>query len=155
MPSNSFNRQTARHALAAILTTALSTEAQAVFAYKPKSLSALGKGPFITLQALTADRAKSKYAGTYDNRFVIALTTYVLWLDADSGWTEQDSADRRDLLEKKIADALLDHRSTAQDPTVPWDLLEPLGSSELGLFTEGGQHWWTETLRVQVTKLNG
>lgn len=155
MPSNTFNRQTAREALATILTTALTGNVQAVYAYKPKSLSALGKGPFVSLHATTIERVKSTFAGVYDNRIGLALTLYVLWLDADSGWTEQDSETRRDLLEKKIADSVLDHRSTAQDATVPWDLLELLGPSQSGTLTDGGQHWWTETIHLQVTKLNG
>jgi len=154
MTANSFNRQTAREALATILASALASNVQAVYAYKLKSLAKVGKGPFVTVSSHAIQRLKRKLAGTYDNEIFLSVTLYVLWLDPDSGWTEQDCENRRDLLEKKIADALLDHKSTAQDATVPWDSLDFSAPSEPGAFTEGGAHWWTETLRVRVRKLN-
>lgn len=155
MPANSFSRQTARDAWAIILTTALGANVQAVYGYKVKSLIKLGKGPFATVDGGPITRTKSKFAGTYDNDITLYVTTFVMWVDADSGWTEQNCEDRLDLLEKKIADAVLDHKSQAQDGTVPWDTIEFESPSTPDTWQEGGKQWWMETFAIRARKKNG
>src|SRR5574341_2265996 len=121
MSANSFNRQTARDALATILNAAYAGSVQAVYGYKKRSFADVGKGPFATVDGAAIGRDKSKYQGSYDTGIRLNVTHFVIWTDADSGWTEQNCEDRLDLLEKLLADAVLDHMSTAQDATVPWD----------------------------------
>nr|ASV43904.1 hypothetical protein [Hot spring virus BHS1] len=155
MPANSFNRQTAREKLASILSGALSGQVQAVYAYKVKSLIKLGKGPFVTVDSGPIKRVKNKYADSYDNDITLYVTTFVMWSDAESNWTEQNCEDRLDLLEKLIADALLDHKSQAQDATVPWDTIEFESPSTPDTWLEGGKQWWTETFTIRARKING
>ncbi len=155
MPANSFNRQTARDALTTILTTALAGSVQTVFGYKVKALIDLGKGPFVTVDGGPISRSKTKFTGLWDTGLVLQVSHFVIWQDADSGWTEHDCEDRLDLLEKKLADAMLDHRSTAQDATVPWDEITFEGPSVPDVWIEKGKTWWTETFAVKARKLNG
>lgn len=155
MAANSSNRQTSRDKMASILTTALSGQVQAVYGYKIRSLIALGKGPFVTVDGSTSNRPKNKLGGnSYDNDFRLNVTTFVLWSDGDSNWDEHNCEDRQDLLEKLIADAVLDHKSKAQDATVPWDTIILAGPTIQDAWIEGGKVWWTETIPVQVRIFN-
>jgi hypothetical protein len=115
----------------------------------------LGKGPFVMVYGGPVGRIKSKFTGTWDNAVTLYIQTFVIWIDTATNWLEADCEDRVDLLEKEIADALLDHRSQAQDETVPWDDIVPTGETILDVWKEGERLFWTETITVKARKLNG
>lgn len=156
MPANSFSRETARDKLADIITADLpALTVQAVYNYRPRSFLNIGKGPFITIYGGPISRTKSKYGGTYDNKLTLYIQSFVLWIDTTAGWVELNCEDRLDLIEKEVADILLDHRSQAQDATVPWDEILRAGETTADIYKEGERLFWTETIPVIVRKLNG
>lgn len=156
MPANSFNRETARDAFATLLLTAMvgaPAVAQAVYNYKVKKLN--GQSPVVTVDGGPIAREKVKFAGQWDTAITLYVTAFVLWADPASGWTEANCEDRLDLIEKTLADVVLDHMSQAQDATVPWDKIEFDGASVPDVHIESGVVYWTETFAVKARKVNG
>lgn len=122
MAANSLNRETLRDALAAVLTAGLvgaGKPADVVYGYlRGDLLSDAGVAPIaavmidaggITRQRETFDTAWGVPAIRLD------VVTFVLYSSNDATettpatWTEADCADRCDLLEKTIADVLMDN----------------------------------------------
>ena len=156
MPASSFNRETARDKLATLLTTAMvgtPAIAQAVYNYKIRKLNA--QSPVVTVDSSGSGRNRDKMAGGWDTSIKLTVTVFVLWSKDGSGWTEANCEDRLDLIEKTIADVLLDHKSTSQDATVPWDTIEFDGDTAQDIYIEGGLLYWVETIPVKARKING
>lgn len=156
MAASSFNRETARDKLATLLDAAMvgtPAVAQAVYNYKVRKLNA--QSPVVTVDSSGSGRVRDKTAGGWDTNAKLTVTVFVLWSKDGSSWTEANCEDRLDLIEKTIADVLLDHKSTSQDATVPWDTIEFDGDSAQDTYIEGGLLYWVETIPVKARKING
>jgi len=104
------NRSDARVELAAILSTALvgtGLPVQAVYAYQPATFN--GESPVVTVSSAGAQHPSLTHQGNMAT-FSYYIHVFVLYSDADSGWTESDCETRLDLIEKTIFDTLIANR---------------------------------------------
>lgn len=122
MPANSLNRETLRDALAAILQTALvgaGKPADAVYGYLRGDLASdTGAMPLavVMIDAGGITRQRETFDAAWGVPAIgMTVETLVLYSSDDATetapatWTEANCADRCDLLEKSIADALMDN----------------------------------------------
>ena len=77
--------------------------------------------------------------------FFLDVHTFVLYATEDGSWTEQQSEDRLDLLEKSIADVIKD----ANDSGL-WESVTPNGQSEIDGLELGGQEYRHEVIPVRI-----
>lgn len=136
MTSNAINRETARDYLATLLNADLVTTrgyAVAVYGYMKSKLGGLSP---VVIVASAGSAREQKGMGTdkHRNRFRYIVKVLVRDADTAAGWTEQAAEDRLDLLEKTIADVVMNNRSQAQNVAVPWQRLH-LESFESGEFS--------------------
>lgn len=144
MAANVTNRKTIRKALAALLETELvgsGLPAQALYDYKASDFD--GQTPVIVVSSGPANR--SKQAQTTRVSSFVDLDIDVFTLYAEESWTEENSEDKQDDLEKAIADVLMDN-----DTNDTWAQLSFNGPSELDFTVVGGKMYRQETIRVQI-----
>jgi hypothetical protein len=104
------DRSDARVELASILSTALvgsGKPCQAVYAYQPATFN--GQSPVVTVSSAGAHRPSFTHQGNQAT-FSYYIHVFVLYSDADSGWTESDCETRLDLIEKTILETLIANR---------------------------------------------
>lgn len=100
------NRETVRDALTSLLTTALvgtGKPCQAVYGYQVADFQ--GLTPVVAVSSAGSAHPHMTHQG---NRATLYFNIYifVLYSDANTGWTEADAEDRLDLIEKTIAETL-------------------------------------------------
>jgi hypothetical protein len=139
LASNAINRETARDALATLINTEVVTnnsQAVAVYNYLKGRLGGVSPVAMV-VSAGSARQQKGMGADKHRNKF--RLLVRILVRDEATaeaaGWTEQAAEGRLDLLEKEIADVVMDNRSPAQNESVPWARLY-LESFESGEFSK-------------------
>lgn len=104
------NRETTRDALTALLTTALvgtGLPCQAVYGYQVSDFH--GKTPVVVVSSAGSAHERMTHQGNRST-FYFNIYSFVLYSDADTGWTEADAEDRLDLIEKTIAETLETYR---------------------------------------------
>lgn len=110
MTSDSVNRETIRDALAALLDTALVTTLQStkiVYNYLVSDFK--GRSPVVVVTSAGGERRKIAQPLVGHTQALLEVHTFVLYALADESWTEQQSEDRLDLIEKQINDVLIDN----------------------------------------------
>ena len=108
MASNVVNRETVRDAVSTILSTAIvgAGYAQAFYGYQVADFARQSPVVVVTSGAAKRGNLASKEIG--DTQFKIIIHTFVLYATDDGTWTEAESEDKVDALEKKIIDLLID-----------------------------------------------
>lgn len=150
MTANVTNRETIRDALATLLTTALVGDgkpAQAVYNYKVGDFE--GQSPVVTVTSGGTLRFEGDYGENLDGEFYLVITSYVLYADPGTDWGEDDAEDRLDLLEKSIADVLVDNYSHASGT---WERIAIDGRTQVVEGEIGGELYLVEIIPVKVAK---
>ena len=145
MSSNVINRETVRDQLATLLTAALvgsGKPAEAVYNYQVGDFE--GKSPVVVVTGAGSGRGNPLIYG--EGSFLFEIHTFVLYALEDGSWTEAQSEDRLDLLEKSIADVLND----ANDSDT-WMSVTMNGESEVDGVEIGGDEYRHEVIPVRVT----
>lgn len=144
MPADTVNRETVRDAFATLLSSALvgtGKPVQAVYNY-PYEVSQSQQTPVVCVASSGTARRAIGIGDTrkYDNYFVLEVFTFVRDADTVAGWTEAMVEDRLDLIDKEIADTVLDNRVNANwndlgfalDPDAIPDPSEIISDTERG-----------------------
>ncbi len=144
MASDVPNRKTIRKALTALLETALvgaGKPAQAIYDYKASDFE--GQSPVIVVSSGPSDRTKQAQPTRANSLILLDIDVFTAY--AEANWTEENSEDAQDDLEKAISDVLLDN-----DTTNDWEQLQFNGASEVDFNVVGGKLYRQETIRVQI-----
>jgi len=144
MSSNVTDRAAVRSQLATLLASALvgaGKPAQAVYAYQVGDFDKLS--PVIVVTGAGTGRGNPLITDPTD--FFLDVHTFVLYATEDGGWTEQQSEDRLDLLEKSISDVIKD----ANDSGL-WESIVPNGESQIDGLEIGGLEYRHEVIPVRV-----
>lgn len=144
MASDVTNRKTPRKALAALLEAALvgiGKPAQALYDYKASDFD--GQTPVIVVSSGPAERAKQAQTTRVSSFVDVDIDVFTMY--AEEGWSEEDSEDKQDDLEKAISDVLMDN-----DSTDDWAQLSFNGASELDFTAVGGKMYRRETIPVRI-----
>ena len=145
MTSNVINRETVRDQLATLLAAALvgtGKPAQAVYNYQVGDFE--GKSPVVVVTSSGTGRGSPLAYGV--TSFRMELHTFVLYALEDGTWTEAQSEDRLDLLEKTIADVLQDANDSGT-----WMSVQMAGDSVVDGVEIGGDEYRHETIPVLIT----
>jgi hypothetical protein len=145
MASNVINRETVRDQLATLLSTALvgtGLPAQAVYNYQVGDFE--GKSPVVVVTSAGTGRGNPLISDT--SVFLLEVHSFVLYALEDGTWTEAQSEDRLDLLEKSIADVV----NNANDSGV-WLSIMIADQSEIDGVEIGGDEYRHEMVPVRVT----
>lgn len=144
MPSNVLNRTTVRRALATLLDTALvgsGKPAEALYRYMVSDFQ--GKSPVIVVSSAPTNRNKQAQVTRVHSFVDLDIDNYVLY--SAEGWTEEQSEDALDELEKAVSDVLMDN-----DTTETWAQLSFKGDSDLDYVAVGGKMYRVETIHVRT-----
>lgn len=145
MPSNAINRETIRDQLAALLAAALvgaGKPAEAVYNHQVGDFQ--GKSPAVVVTSAGTGRGSPLVAN--QTAFLLEVYSFVLYALEDGTWTEAQSEDRLDLLEKSIVDVLNDANDSGT-----WQSVEPNGESSIDSVEIGGDEYRYETIPVRIT----
>lgn len=135
------NRKSVRDALAAGLTTALTT-AQAVYGYQRGGFE--GRTPVVRVMSAGSERTRLTAQGNRATLFFL-VQLWVLYADPDAGWDEQDAEDALDQLEYELAVWMEANRVTAD-----WLGLDMAGRSTVEIVRYQGLPYLVEDVPVMV-----
>lgn len=144
MPSSVQNRKTIRQALATLLTAELvgaGKPVQALYRYKASDFN--GQSPVVVVTSAPTNRAKQAQTTRVASFVDMDIYTFVSY--AEAGWTEEQSEDNLDDLEKEISDVLMDNESTDS-----WAYIAFKGDSELDFIIIGGKEYRVEIIHVRA-----
>lgn len=146
------NRETARKAFAALLTTALTGSGKPVQSVYDKHVSEFGGAGFespVVLVLSSGSQRERRGLGSKKYRTFFRLEVLAFVSDAISAesWTDADVEDRLDLIEKEIADVIAENRSTAN-----WNDLKHVPGNFTNIVPAklGGHSYKMETIPVIV-----
>lgn len=152
MGFNSDNRETLRDALAALLTTALvgtGLPAQHVYGYPIGDFG--GDSPVVVVESAGSERVRETTSSKWRDWFYLNVFVFVLCVDPRSTtWKEDSAEDALDLIEKKIADALIDNTDAGS-----LNCFEPAGKSTPDHIVIGGNDYRRELVPVRGRRLIG
>ena len=146
MTSNVVNRKTIRQTLAAAMTTDLvgvTKAAKKLYDYKVSEFSAETTHIIVVTSGPT-DRARQAETTRVHSFVDLEIWTFVLY-SAD-GWTEENSEDKADDMEKEIMDWLMDHADTSD----VWAGIQLNGSTEMDFKVVGGKTYRTEVIPIRL-----
>jgi hypothetical protein len=148
---DSDNRETLRDALAALLTTALvgtGLPAQHVYGYPIGDFGA--ESPVVVVGSAGSERVRETTSSKWRDWFHLDVFVFVVCVDAGTTWGEDDAEDALDLIEKEIADALIDNTEAGSV-----NFFEPAGRSTVDHIVIGGDNYRREHIPVRGRKLTG
>lgn len=153
MAASSVNRESARDALYAVLNTALvgtGKPADKVFGYLEGNIGTPVSAVVVTSAGSERNRTDPGQI-TYDVWHYFDVWVFVLYSDGSS-WTESQGEDKRDLIEKTIADVV-------QDNTVSegvWDELQYAGrTTATDVQLDSGITYFVEQIPLRVHVFQG
>jgi hypothetical protein len=150
MPSDVVNRKTLRQALASAMTTDLvgpTHAAQKLYRYKKSKFDA-ETTHLIVLTSGPADR--SRQAQPTRAHSLIEMEIWIFVLYSADGWTEEQSEDKRDDMEKEISDWILDNADNSE----LWQGLRIVGQTEPDEQPIGGKTYRTEVITVELEEFS-
>jgi hypothetical protein len=145
MAPNVINRETVRDQLATLLAAALvgaGKPAEAVYNHQVGDFT--GKSPAVVVTSAGTGRGSSLVSN--NTQFALEVHTFVLYALENGSWTEAQSEDRLDLLEKMIADVVV----KANDSDT-WQSVEFNGQSEIDGVEIGGDEYRHEVIPILIT----
>lgn len=150
MAANSYNRKTARQALAALFSATLvgsGKPCEAFYRYRVGKFD--GKSPVGVLMSAGSKRPKLSVGITTLREITLYFDLYVFvaYSDSTTSWTDENSEDKLDDIEKLIADTVADNERTAN-----WELLTMGDRSETGEFVSvvGGMSYRREVFPLEM-----
>lgn len=144
MTSDAPTRQTTREILAAGLEAKCVTStshAQAVYDYQKADFGT--ESPVIVVTSASSARNQQVFGGWVEAQFDYDVHLFVLYAGGTL-WTEADSEDRLDLLEKEVGDWILDN----QGGTLSWDFRATTVIQPVAI---GGEEYRHEIIPVRAT----
>ncbi len=153
MAANSVNRETLRDALSTLLYTKLVTGGvtDKQFGYKVADFGQPVSA--VVVSSAGSRREQNPMDDTCDVWALLDIWTFTLESDEAQEWTRAEAEDKRDLIEKSIADVLEDNYSTANWLEIQYD-----GDSECGegmVKEMGGGYYLIERIPVRVHVAQG
>ena len=148
MASNVTSRKTVRDAVAALLSTALvgvGLPANIVYAYKKADFGK--RSPVVCVTSAGSERVKNAQPVVTQSVFYIDVNVFVVM--TATSWTENDSEDRIDLIEKMITDVIEDNNSNST-----WAWMDVNGRSQIEPILLGGDEYQHELIQLKVTLYN-
>jgi hypothetical protein len=144
MAADSTNRATVRAELKTMLQTAIGTATvQAYYDYQIGDFEGLSPVVVVTSGPSLHERESYK-SGYVTDTFELDVHVFVLYTQG-TAWTEEDAEDRLDLIEKEIADCVIDNTSG----TV-WNYLDWGGASVIDSVVLGGEEYKHEVVTLQA-----
>ena len=140
------NRETYRDALVALFSTSLTgtgKPAQAVYGYMIGDFA--GQSPVVVVSSAGSEREQGAVTSRQKCWFYFNVYTFTLYAQVGTSWAEDDAEDRSDLLEKTIAEVIVDNRSTAT-----WSFIELDGRSVVDSVIVAGEEYKRETIPVKI-----
>jgi hypothetical protein len=148
MASDVINRETIRDAFTTLLNTALvgtGLPVKAVYGYKVGDFE--GQSPVVVVASAGTGRGAAAFDKTGSD---VYLDIWIFVLYSDEGdWGEDDAADRLDLIEKEIADVVIDNNSTAN-----WINVDYENRSVVDDVSVGGQAYQRERIPLRFMAIN-
>jgi hypothetical protein len=135
------SRRSIREAIAAGLQAACPS-AQAVYPYGISDFQS--QWPVVRVMSRGSERPPITGAGMR-SRFTFLVDVWVLFRDADAGWTEQNAEDALDALEGEIVSWLTGHQGGEV-----WTSIYYNGASTVDVVTIAGEPWLTEAIQVMA-----
>ncbi len=153
MASAVINREIVRDKLATLLSTALvgtGKPAQAVYNYQIGDFQ--GQSPVVVVTSHGSRRTRLANQTFTDTHFLLDVHVFVLYTDIETGgtWTEALSEDRLDLLEKSIADVIVDNSQIDNY----WNWMTTSETSDVSGITVGGLEYRHEVITVDAQVLD-
>ncbi len=149
MSSNVISRKVIRQNFSALLSSGLvgtGLPVQKVFDYLPSELKENGSVLHFVVCVVPSRTGRERLsASSYPSAtFDFSVFVFVLYSKTESNWSESDSADRLDAVEKAITDIMADNTS----PTLEYERSE---FSTIDLIDEeGGLSYWVENISVRI-----
>ena len=146
MTTTMIDRATLRIAVATLFTNDLvgaGKPVKTVYSYGVKDLK--GESPVVTVSSAGSYRRNPEHSDRGGSLAFLDANIFVLYAEPTSGWTEANSDDRLDLIEKKIAEIVANN---AEGPATnrPWLSLDFAGRSEITPVILGGKDYDWETI---------
>jgi len=143
-----------RSALRAALATLLSTElvgsgkpVEAVYSYQVSDMQ--GKSPVVFVTSAGSWRRNPERSTRPTSIAYLDVNVFVLYSDPAAGWTEQNSEERLDLIEKKIGEVVVNHSGDTTKEA--WMSLDFAGRSEVTSVIIGGKDYDWEVIPLSAT----
>lgn len=153
MAASSVNRETARDALYALLNAALvgtGKPCDKVFGYLEGNIGTPVSAVVLTSAGSERNRTDPGQQ-TFDTWLYFDVWVFVLYNDGAS-WTEADGEDKRDLIEKTIADVVQDNTVS----TNVWDDLQFVGrTTATDVQLDSGITYFVEQIPLRVHVFQG
>jgi hypothetical protein len=144
MAANVINRETVRKQFAALLAAALvgpGKPAEAVYDYQVGDFE--GKSSVLLVTSAGTGRGSALVANT--TAFLLEVYSFVAYALEDGSWTEAQSEDRLDLLEKSVSDVVQDANESGL-----WESVEFNGESAVDSVAIGGVEYRYETIPLRI-----
>jgi hypothetical protein len=144
MTTNMVDRKTVREAFAALLAAALVGDGkpvEAVYAYQVSDFQ--GKSPVVFITSAGSFRRNPERSTRSTSIAYFDVNVMVLYSDSDADWTEQDSEDCLDLIEKSVAQIVANN---GRDDALPWMELDFSARSEVTSVVIGGKDYSWEII---------
>lgn len=157
MAANCINRKAYRKELASLANAALvgvGKPVQVVYDHTPYSIK--GQTPVVIVAPIGTNR-KIGVVGTTSRvtAFNLNIYVYVAYAEVeDNTYTELQSADVLDDIEKAISDVLIDNTRYDNNGVV-WEDLKMRGDTEVEEFVIGNTAYWRETIPVTLGRILG
>lgn len=149
------NREIARDGLAALFTTELvgvGKPAQAVYNYKAADFDR--QTPVVLVTSAGSDRTSQRPTWIPQNVLFLDLHLFALYAVVDEegvvSYSEAQSEDALDGLEKAAIDVLLANSDKRNDPSALWERLWPLEQTEIDEVEVAGDWYRWESIPVAV-----
>jgi hypothetical protein len=145
------NRETLRDALTTLLTTALvgtGLPAQAVHGYPIGDFGS--KSPVVVVESAGSERVHEQASTKWRDWFYLNVFVFVICTDPGTTWGEDDAEDQLDLVEKEIADALMDNLAAGV-----LNYFEFAGRTTVDHIVIGGDDYRRELMPIRARRLSG
>ena len=143
----SYTRETARDALASLLSTALvgaGKSAQAFYGYPVADFQQ--QSPVVVLCSAGSERLMGTMATRRQSVLHFDIISFTLYADAASNWSEADAEDKLDAIESVVDDTIQANLVTDDWADIGYD-----GKSSTGNVTIGGEQYRYEVIPITVT----
>ena len=150
MTSNITNRETIRDAVAALLSSALvgsGLSVQSVYNYQVAQFGT--ESPVVVVTSSGSIRSKIAQVTRTNSSVYIDIHIFVTY--TATSWTEAQSEDRLDLIEKSVLDCIFDN----QVNLTTWDWITQDGRSKIDEVEIGGEFYRHEVIPLKVDLHNG
>jgi len=149
MTTTMIDRSALRTALATLLSAELvgaSKPVEAVYSYQVSDMQ--GKSPVVFVTSAGSYRRNPERSARPTSIAYLDVNVFVLYSDPGAGWTEQNSEERLDLIEKKIGEIVANHSGDTTKEA--WMNLDFAGRSEVTSVIIGGKDYDWEVIPLMA-----